>query len=175
MFLIVGHSGSGKTKVVKYLEDLGYDVLQSYTTRPARTENEWGHLFCTVDDYKAFKSNDEIVAYSFFDGNHYFSTKQQLYDTDLYVVDPDGIEDLKQNIEDIDFITIYLKVDDVTRIKRMKQRGDSANKIIRRVAVDNDKFKNLTFDYAVSNDDFDKTIKIIKYIVETENEEKNCH
>lgn len=174
MFLIVGHSGSGKTEIVKRLESLGYRVLQSYTTRPARSVNEWGHLFCTIDEYNKLKSTDEIVAYSYFDENHYFSTKQQLYDTDLYVVDPDGINDLKMNIDDIEFVTIYLKVELITRIERMKSRGDSEEKIRQRLNVDGRKFSNLAFDYAVSNRNFDKAVNIIKYIMETENEKKNC-
>ena len=48
IFCLVGPSGSGKTTVAKALEKHGYNVIQSYTTRPRRSENEWGHTFVTV-------------------------------------------------------------------------------------------------------------------------------
>jgi guanylate kinase len=165
----MSHSGAGKTEIAKILEGQGFRVIQSYTTRKPRYENEWGHLFCTVDEYHEFKNNGEIVAYSLFEGNHYFSTKEQMYNTDIYIVDPDGIEDLKSRIDDIEFITIYLKVDTGIRIERMKQRGDSIDKILKRVTEDGIKFQNKKYDYCVQNKDLDKAVKIISYITQVEN------
>lgn len=164
----MGYSGSGKSEVAKAFEDMGYDVLQSYTTREKRYDDEWGHTFCTTNEYEELKKSGEIVAYSLFAGDHYFSTKEQMYATDLYVVDPDGIEHLKRNISDINFVTIYLKVDAATRIQRMKKRGDSVEKILNRVTTDGIKFTNKKYDYAVPNSDFKKTLRIIEYIMEIE-------
>lgn len=172
VFLLVGHSGTGKTEIAKWFTWTGYDVLQSYTTRAKRYENEYGHLFCNVEEYELFKANDDIVAYSLFDGNHYFSTKKQIYTTDCYVVDPDGINDLKSKIKDIEFVTIYIQVDEDERVRRMLARGDSEEKVKGRLIVDALKFIDLTFDYAVSNKDLDKTLKIIKHIVDVELEDE---
>lgn len=171
VFLLVGHSGSGKTEVAKWFANNGFDVLQSFTTRPKRYEDEYGHLFCTVEEYEAFKDKGDIVAYSLFDGNHYFSTRDQIYNTDCYVVDPDGINDLKSKVSDIDFVTIYIQVDEDVRVERMLSRGDSKEKVDNRLIVDAIKFIDLIFDYAVSNKDLNKTLKIIKHIVDVELEE----
>lgn len=169
VFCLMAYSGAGKTEVAKALEKRGYRVLQSYTTREPRTENEWGHNFCTVDEYEKFKNNGEIAAYTYFDNHHYFSTKSQLNETDIYVIDPDGIENLKQNISDIEFITIYLKVDKNTRMRRMQQRGDDVVDILSRVTNDGLKFRKKRFDYQVINYDFEKAVKIIEYIMTIEN------
>ena len=171
VFLLVGHSGSGKTEIAKWFADNGYDVLQSYTTRPQRYENEYGHLFCTVEEYEQFNANGEIVAYSLFDGNHYFSTREQIYTTDCYVVDSDGINDLKSKVTDIEFVTIYIQVYEDERVSRMLARGDSEEKVKSRLIVDALKFIDLTFDYAVSNKDLKKALKIIENIVKVELEE----
>jgi guanylate kinase len=163
VILIMGESGSGKTEVTKELHRRGYNVLQSYTTRNPREENEFGHLFCTVEEYESFKEEDEIVAYSYFNNHHYFSTRQQMYDCDVYVVDPDGIQDLRDNIDDIDFITIYLNVPKETRYMRMLVRGSQAAQ--ERIEYDEVKFKDKEYEYAVINEDFHTTVDIIEYIV----------
>jgi guanylate kinase len=164
VFCIMGESGSGKTEITKELHKRGYNVLQSYTTRQPREENEFGHLFCTVEEYENFKENDQIVAYSFFNNHHYFSTKQQMYECDIYVVDPDGIQDLRDNIDDIDFITIYLNVPKETRYLRMvSSRGVEV--AVERIVYDEVKFKDKQFEYAVINEDFDTTVNIIEYTI----------
>ena len=46
IFLIIGESGSGKTTLVSSLEkQKNLKSIQSYTTRPPRYENEYGHIF----------------------------------------------------------------------------------------------------------------------------------
>lgn len=169
VYCLMAYSGAGKTEVAKELEKKGYNVLQSYTTRKPRTPNEWGHLFCSNEEYEQYRIDDQIAAYTYFDDHHYFSTKEQLYNTDIYVIDPDGIEYLKQNIPDIEFITIYLKVDKHTRMRRMQQRGDDVVDILSRVTNDGIKFKEKRFDYQVINYDLDKAVKIIESIMEIEN------
>ncbi|QSF43461.1 AAA family ATPase [Paenibacillus tianjinensis] len=172
-FVLMGYSGSGKTEIAKALEKYSYNILQSYTTRQPRYEGEYGHMFCTVDEYEQFERNGEVAAYSLIEGNHYFSTKEQIYNTPnlIYVCDPDGIKDLKEKITDIEFITIYIKVDKKTRMRRMHERGDSVDKILSRVTTDGIKFAKKRFDYQVINYEFDKAVKIIKNIIETENEQ----
>lgn len=171
VFVLMAYSGAGKTEVAKTLESKGYNVLQSYTTRPPRHDNEYGHMFCTVEEYEGFRANGEVAAYSLIEGNHYFSTKEQLYGTDVYVCDPDGIKDLKETITDIEFVTIYLKVDKKTRYERMHTRGDGIEKILKRVTQDGVKFRKKRFDYQVINYDFEKAVKIIEYIMKIESGE----
>ncbi|MWV44890.1 AAA family ATPase [Paenibacillus sp. HJL G12] len=169
VYCLMAYSGAGKTEVAKALEQKGYNVLQSYTTRSPRSENEWGHTFCSYEEYEKFKENDDIAAYTYFDGNHYFSTKKQLNETDIYVIDPDGITYLKENVKDIEFVTIYLKVDKKARMKRMFVRGDDVDQMLSRINGDGLKFRKKRFDYQVINYEFDKAVNIIEYIMKVEN------
>jgi guanylate kinase len=174
VFILMGYSGSGKTEIAKELEKYNYSILQSYTTRQPRYEGEYGHMFCSVEEYEQFKKNGDVAAYSLIEGNHYFSTVDQIRSTKndlIYVCDPDGIKDLKEKVPDIEFITIYIKVDKKTRWRRMVERGDSTDKILSRVTTDGVKFSKKRFDYQVINYEFDKAVKIIKNIIEVENEQ----
>lgn len=77
IFCLVGPSGSGKTTVAKALEKHGYNVIQSYTTRPQRSDNEWGHTFVTaIYSDKPPWVMDNVIAYNEFAGNHYWATKE---------------------------------------------------------------------------------------------------
>lgn len=169
VFCLMAYSGAGKTEVAKALEQKGYSVLQSYTTRSARSEIEWGHTFCSLEEYEQFKENNEIAAYTYFDGNHYFSTKSQLNETDIYVIDPDGITYLKENVKDIEFVVIYLKVDKKTRMKRMFERGDTVDQMLSRINGDGLKFRKKRFDYQVINYDLDNAVNIVEHIMKVEN------
>lgn len=171
VFVLMAYSGAGKTEIARELEKFGYNILQSYTTRQPRYKGEYGHMFCTFEEYEKFEKNGEVAAYSYIEGNHYFSTKEQLYGTDIYICDPDGIKDLKEKITDIEFITIYIKVDKRTRIRRMIERGDDTDKRLSRIVQDGIKFSKKRFDYQVINYEFDKAVKIIKNIIEVENEQ----
>ncbi|OPH61838.1 hypothetical protein BC351_00940 [Paenibacillus ferrarius] len=168
IFLILGESGSGKTEIARELGFYGYKAIQSYTTRPARKKDEYGHIFCSDVDYDAFREKNEIAAYSWFNDYHYFTTRTQLAESDVYVVDPDGIEDLKSNVKNINFISIYLNVDEDTRVNRMKKRGDSEETIMNRLSVDQQKFRYKQFDYCLPNDKLTKTIDIMRYIFDAE-------
>jgi guanylate kinase len=171
LFCIVGESGSGKSQIAYELDFYGYKSIQSYTTRKPRKQDEWGHTFCDEAKYQSYRSRSEIVAYSYFNNNHYFATREQIMHSDIYIVDPDGIEDLKSKVKDVRFVVVYLNVDPEERIARMQKRGDSMETINERLAVDEKKFANKKFDYAVKNDDMTKCIDIIRYIIDLETEE----
>ncbi|WP_339304426.1 HNH endonuclease [Paenibacillus sp. FSL L8-0435] len=174
VFLLMGESGSGKTEVSKKLMNKQLNVLQSYTTRPQRSDSEFGHLFCDEDFYKQQLQNNNIVAYSYFDGHHYFSTREQIYEADIYVVDPDGIKALKNKVQDIDFVTICLSVSEEERIKRMKVRGDGGESIANRLLVDNVKFSNKEYEYLITNKFLNSTIDIIDLIIKREKDYENA-
>lgn len=136
LFLIVGRSGSGKTTIVEHLEKYkGFKPVQSYTDRKKRSDDEYGHIFVSEEE---FDKLENIVAYAKYDNHRYCATKEQIDESDLYVVDPVGVEDLL-NIyknKDRDIYIIYINVDIVNLIDNMKHRGDSDSKIVGRIKND---------------------------------------
>lgn len=164
IYLLVGESGSGKTTIAKKMEKWGYKELKSYTTREPRYEDEDSHIFVKMDDFIHHQQVNDIVGYTFFNSNHYWCTRAQLYYNDVYVIDPDGIEYLKQHVDDIGFITIYIDTPLYRRMWRMFKRGDSIGNIIQRLRNDKMKFANVDYDYCVRNVQLKPALLTIKAI-----------
>lgn len=171
LYLIVGASGSGKTTVANVLEEkYGYKQLQSYTTRPMRTENEISHTF--VND-AFFDQLTDFIGYTSYGNYRYGATAEQANNADLYVIDPAGVEFLKNhyNGKSVKVITITSPVH--TRINRMEQRGDEFGKIMERLLIDID-FRNFLGDFNIDNGDNTKLSDLVKkiheYIIKCESE-----
>lgn len=169
---LVGESGSGKTTIAKLLEERGYNVIKSYTTRSPREPDEWGHEFVRLDTYWIHKdvhqisledSNEPyIVAETEFDGNRYWATVKQYKGkgTSIYVIDPAGVEYLRKKVTDAEIVIIYLRVTDIERLGRMLDREKDVNvsgsagivdKVCKRLDHDVEKFKLIRCDWVVDN------------------------
>ena len=184
---LVGHSGSGKTTVAKELEKEGYNIIHSYTTRPPRYEGEWGHTFI---DEKAIKNirtdtNDGLkiivtrkknrqrllkaIAFKKLYNDYYFATKEQYQGkgTSIYVVDPDGAEQVKRSVTDAEVVTIFLMADEGIRYKRMvRDRGYGA---VERINKDITIFSICKCDYAVdANRSIEEVLADVKEIIKEE-------
>lgn len=144
IILLVGRSGSGKDTVAKYMSDhYGYKKLISYTTRPQRNEEDLNnHIFITEEDFDKLEKEENIVAYTKFDDKRYCATESQVEQSDIYVIDPSGveyfIEKYKGNKEPL---IIYLASDYGICYNRMKGRGDSEESIMKRMMNDEIQFK----------------------------------
>lgn len=152
IFLIVGESGSGKTTIVSSLEKkYNLTSVPSYTTRPPRSENEYGHIFVTQ---KEFDKLQNLVGYTKYNGHEYCATSEQVETHDLYVIDVKGVEFFKTNYRGKKQVKIiYIKSSISTRIERMEQRGDEFPLIMERIINDCFDFKNVSTyaDYVVEN------------------------
>ena len=137
IILLVGKSGSGKTTVADMLaEKYNLSVLKSYTTRPPRV-NDDSHIV-SIDEFNKLENK---IAYTEFNGNYYCATAEQLDNNDIYVIDPDGIEYLKEHYHGSKrLIDIYIDCDEKTRRSRMKQRDDTSEQIESRISNDEIKF-----------------------------------
>ena len=92
---IVGDSGAGKTLASLHLQNkLGANVICSFTTRPPRqteVEGREHHFINIVPD------PNELLAYASFGGWEYYALKTQVWgDCTVYVVDEQGLLNLKE-------------------------------------------------------------------------------
>lgn len=135
LYLFVGPSGAGKTTISEAFADkYGLKTVQSYTTRTPRYDGEVGHTFITD---KQFDELQNIVSYTLYNGFRYCTTKDMLDDSDIFVVDIDGVDTLLDGYVTKRPICIcYLKSTVATRIKRMLDRGDCDTAIIGRLIND---------------------------------------
>ncbi|MDP4147366.1 MAG: AAA family ATPase [Bacillota bacterium] len=163
---LVGESGSGKTTLCKDLESEGYNIIKSYTTRKPRYEGEYGHIF--TDDYARVKDMiyipEPVIAYTYFDNEHYWATKEQYENkgVSIYVIDPVGINQLRESVKDAEITVVYLRCSRQERYQRMKNRiifnGDGTNRklamneAMNRILHDESKFNSVKCDYSVNAD-----------------------
>lgn len=122
LLLLIGPSGSGKTAIAGLLEEkLGLKILQSYTTREPRFPDEPGHIFVSEAE---MPDRSEMAAYTYFNGNHYWATYDQLEENDIYIIDPAGIEDLKKNYKGEKSIRVVeIRATEEVRFNRMVEQG----------------------------------------------------
>lgn len=171
IFLLVGESSCGKDSLANKLEQDGYKVLKSYATRPRRDNEGDTHIFITPEEVSQYKDN--IVAYTKIGKYEYFSTSDQLYDNDIYIIDPNGVEYLKSKMCDINIVAIYINVDKSIRLYRaLTLRKDNLKAVEERFNSEKkmfDEFKlNARFDYSIPNKDLEKSYEILKNIIEVE-------
>ena len=139
IYCFVGASGSGKSSLVDLISQMsGMKVLRSYTTRPKRHEEDTDHEYISRTEYFQLENK---VATTHFNGEFYCSTVEQIMDSDLYVIDWDGIVKLFNNIHagklrNVKVKIIYLNTPVLVRIWRMFKRGDKISKIIERLITD---------------------------------------
>lgn len=142
IYCVVGPSGCGKTTITEALQEkYGYKTVESYTTRPARYTGETGHVFVSKEEFDAL---GPLCAYTLFNGHEYGVTADIVDKSDLYVIDPAGIEFFKENYNGSKGISVIgLTAPREVLYARMKQRGDSDEKIYERFEHDADAFRGL--------------------------------
>ena len=116
---------------------------------------------------------DNLAAYTEINGCRDWTTIEQIYDNDIYIIDPNGLETLENlGLEDIDLCSIYINVPIDIRLERALYRGDSLEDFFSRNKSEMRQFIQMKaaggFDYAISNLNEDKAYAVLKYIVEVE-------
>ena len=170
LICIIGESASGKDRLITELCNRnGWSQLISYTTRPRRNHEGDTHLFVDEDTYKAMEIDGSVAAYTNINGNHYWSTVEQLYQNDFYAIDFEGIKTLKAlNLPDLHIVTVYINVPEEVRKERAKMRGDDMNVYRSRCLSEKQQFRDMKkdadFDYSVSNLYFPTACSILRWI-----------
>lgn len=176
LICIMGRTGVGKDTVVDILcEKYNLKKLISNTTRPPRYDGESTHNFLTEFDFERDFTENKVVADTVINNIIYWSTIDQLFENDVYIIDPIGLKKLYKNIdtEKINIIPIYLFVDYKTRLDRaLRCRGDNEEKFTSRNLSESKQFYNMllneNFKYAIKNDNADNAAKLIKEILDIE-------
>ena len=151
---IVGKSGTGKSTIVNSIPTI--DILNSYTTRPPRFPNEKGHIFITEEEYDKLEN---IIAETKFGKYRYCATKSQIDNSDVYILDKNGVKAIDDNYigkdNKRDIFVIYVKTKFIERLKRCI-KDDGFLKGIKRMLRDIGKFNHMQYiaDYVVNNNTY---------------------
>lgn len=123
IYLIAGRSGSGKDYLAKLLVEKGLKQVISYTTRSIRSEEDAkSHIFISKEEAATITDK---VASTVINDNEYFATAEQVNASDVYIIDPNGIDVLVKNMPDTIFHIIYVVAnDDLNRRLHAVKRAD---------------------------------------------------
>ncbi len=180
LLCVLGRTACGKDSLVNKLCDrTGLKAVTSYTTRQRRENEGDTHIFTTKETYEQIQTSGNVAAYTEIAGNLYWTTIDQLYSNDIYIIDYDGLKTLKAlNLPNLRLVSVFINTPDEVREERaLNLRKDDKSKFrVRDFAERNqfrDMLKNADFDYAVSNIDFAKAYSTLRWISQVEGVWKN--
>ena len=133
LVLFVGRTAAGKSALAHAIaKKYELSVVKSYATRPPRKQElEAGlenadHVFISEAEYVKLK---DIVADTEINGYHYCTTKEQLEKSDIYVIDPNGIDALKRSefARQHQLVIFYIYANEDIRKHRFELRGETAS------------------------------------------------
>jgi guanylate kinase len=180
LLCIMGRTASGKdTLVNKLCERTGLCQIISYTTRERRLNEGDTHIFISDKEYQALEDANQIATFTQIGPYKYCCTVEQLYQNDVYVIDPIGVQHLRElNVPNLRIVTIYINTPDEIRKERaLNQRRDDRLTFMKRDLDERAQFRemlrNADFDYAISNIDVAKAYSVLRWIATVEGAWKN--
>lgn len=180
LLCVMGRSASGKdTLVQKLCERTGLKQIISYTTRERRNNEGETHIFISDEEYQELESSGQIAAFTQIGQHKYCCTINQLYNNDIYVIDPVGVQHLRElNLPNLRLVTVFVNVpDDVREERALNKRGDDKIKWRIRNRNEAEQFRQMLrdadFDYAVSNLNLPRAYSVLRWIATVEDVIKN--
>lgn len=169
LITLAGRNSAGKSLIAKKVaEALGLNVVKSYATRKPRPEElqkgleNCDHIFVSDEEYNKLEN---ITAETEINGARYCTTQEMLDNSDIYVIDPKGIKDLKERCGNrYKLLQFYIYADADKRAARFVARGESKAKFEAREQSEDEQFldyeNNHGWDIIIYNNwDIDTAVK----------------
>ena len=175
LVILSGVAGAGKDTIkkelIKRMENV--ESLPSFTSRPIREGDIEGQTYHFVSREEFEKMIDKGEFYEY-DIHHdqYYGTSRKLLNEKIKSGKIIVTESLKELLkEDTRVVTIFLRVPKEELERRLEARIDKpspAEIILRLNRFDYEESKINLYDYVLKNDDLEKTVQIIRTIIENE-------
>ena len=169
LITVAGRNSAGKSLIAKKVaEALGLNVVKSYATRKPRPEElqkgleNCDHIFISDEEYDKLEN---ITAETEINGARYCTTQDILDKSDIYVIDPKGIKDLKERCGNrYKILQFYIYADADKRAARFVARGETKAKFEAREQSEDEQFcdyeNNHGWDIIIYNNwDVDAAVK----------------
>ena len=181
LVLLSGVSGAGKDTIKKELLKRMDNVITmpSYTDRSPRPGEENGGVynFVTTAEFEQKIRENEFYEYSVHH-EHYYGTSKKILNENIKKgkiivkdIEVNGVENLLKLLkDDVEIVTIFLKVPKEELRKRLEEREDnqSAEEIeLRLNRLEYEESKIGMYDYVIKNDNLERTLRIIEEIIKT--------
>jgi guanylate kinase len=141
IIVVVGPTNSGKTKFIKICTSYGIKRVVTNTTRQMRKGEKQGvdYYFRTLKNFKKKEKNGDFVETSEVYGTWFGTEYSELEDFCVVALDPKGLKKFKSEFGD-DIFSIFLDVDEKTRIERARKRGDNLKNVSKRILEERETF-----------------------------------
>lgn len=172
LVLVSGHSGSGKTTVMR--KTMFHEIL-SFTTRERRPKEIDGvdYKFITLNEFKVLKSNNKLLEWTEYSGNFYGVMSNELNKLKehnvFFICDYNGMKQAQQFYDNC--VSIFMYTDIVSAQQNLGLRGESLEFINKRLSTYDKEIENKKYyDYVIKNNSgkLDHTIRIVKEILYSE-------
>ena len=170
-FLFVGRTATGKSSIAEAVSNkMGLRVVKSYTTRPPRESELFGrsdHYFVSDEEFDEIGSVYGFSAETIINGYRYATTFEEINNSDIYVIDPNGVDALFNSCRTwFDFVVIYFRIPYTMAEKRYIKRGGTKQKFKERYDKESEQFeafeKQQRFSYHLLNDrPFDESVYMV--------------
>lgn len=182
LFCILGRSACGKDSLVNALcNNTDAKKVISYTTRAKRIGETNTHIFSTKDVFDKHQEEKSTVASTQIGDVYYWTTIDQVLSCDFYIIDPNGLKELKEKLTNlpIKIVSIYITAPDREREKRNFLRDSSSQEAyMKRIAAEEQQFyiyeKEKTYDYCIHNVHYGGSLEQLQQIVAYEKEKNNA-
>jgi guanylate kinase len=154
--ILVGKAAAGKDYLKQRLQQKGFNIGVSHTTRKPRINEVDGvdYHFVSTDQFSKMIAQGKFIEFMEFNGWFYGQTENDFDNADVMIMSKDGLDMLPEQYRSRCAV-IYLDVDRAIRTERLNQRSDANDTIERRMNTDEEQFKDFTdFDIRIKNADF---------------------
>lgn len=176
LITVAGRVSAGKSEIAKRVaKEMGLHIVQSYTTRQPRPEElkngleNSDHIFISDEE---FGKLTDIAAKTEINGIRYCTTMDVLNKSDIYVIDPIGIEDLKKTVGNrLHIVQFYIYAYEDIRCQRYIGRGESKDSFHSRNISESGQFleyeNNHGYDIIIyNNGNIDDAVSLMKQYLE---------
>lgn len=152
--ILVGPSAAGKNFIREQFIKRGYTSDCSYTTRKPREGEHYGvdYNFISRDEFTLRIAQSAFYEHVQYNDNFYGTGMYEWNNYDIFIMETDGVKHIKFT-DRPHCLIIYVNTPFDTRLKRMRERGWTDEKISERVKVDQSKFSNFKdYDLEISSE-----------------------
>jgi guanylate kinase len=130
--ILVGKGASGKNFLMERFENRGFHHLVSHTTRPIRQKEKDGreYHFISEKEFSRMIENDEFFEYQKFGDYYYGTSKKEWEISNVVIMAPQGVENLKKLGVRQDCFVIYIDIPYQVRKERLCCRNGNNNEDI---------------------------------------------
>jgi len=169
ILIITGPSGVGKNTIINALsKKLDFNFSVSYTTRPKRVSEVNGkdYYFISNEEFQNMINNNELVEFEEYGGFAYGTSRKELNQDGLVILDLEVNGATKLLNNNNDFIGLFIDIDDKELINRLKNRGHNSEFITKRMelASKQRKYKDM-YHYKIENVDINTSVNEIIDII----------